>query len=54
MQTRDDAILAAIDAYNREDCIATRVLRDWLLERRAEAIARFGPFPRARAAKRSP
>ena len=34
-----------IAAYNREDCIATRVLRDWLLERRAEALARFGPFP---------
>ena len=45
MVERDDAILAAIAAYNREDCIATRVLRDWLLERRAEALARFGPFP---------
>jgi predicted RecB family nuclease len=45
MQTRDPAILAAIAAYNREDCIATRALRDWLLERRAEALARFGPFP---------
>ncbi len=45
MQTRDQAILDAIAAYNREDCIATRVLRDWLLERRAEALAAFGPFP---------
>jgi uncharacterized protein len=45
MVERDDAILAEIAAYNREDCIATRVLRDWLLERRAEALARFGPFP---------
>ena len=34
-----------IDAYNREDCIATRLLRDWLLERRDEALAQFGPFP---------
>ena len=45
MQTRDPALLAQIDEYNREDCIATRLLRDWLLERRAEALARFGPFP---------
>ena len=45
MVERDDAILAEIAAYNLEDCIATRVLRDWLLERRAEALERFGPFP---------
>jgi uncharacterized protein len=45
MVEQDDAILDAIAAYNREDCIATRVLRDWLLERRAEALGRFGPFP---------
>src|SRR5215204_3596682 len=45
MQTRDPALLTQIDEYNREDCIATRLLRDWLLERRAEALARFGPFP---------
>src|SRR5215207_9435202 len=45
MQTRDPALLAQIDEYNREDCIATRKLRDWLLERRDEALATFGPFP---------
>jgi uncharacterized protein len=45
MQTRDDALLRQIDEYNHEDCIATRLLRDWLLERRAEALATFGPFP---------
>ncbi len=45
MQTRDPAILDSIAAYNREDCIATRVLRDWLVERRAEALEAFGPFP---------
>ena len=45
MQTRDDALLEKIAAYNEEDCIATLLLRDWLLERRAEALARFGPFP---------
>ena len=42
---RDQAILDGIAAYNREDCIATRILRDWLLERRAEALALFGTFP---------
>ena len=51
MVERDDAILAAIAAYNREDCIATRVLRDWLLERRADALERFGPFPAAGAGR---
>ena len=45
MITRDQAVLDGIAAYNREDCIATRLLRDWLLERRAEALAAFGPFP---------
>ena len=45
MQTHDDALLAQIDAYNEEDCIATLLLRDWLLELRDEAIARFGPLP---------
>jgi uncharacterized protein len=45
VQTRDRSILDTIAEYNREDCIATLKLRDWLLERRTEALARFGPFP---------
>jgi predicted RecB family nuclease len=45
IQTRDTSILDTIAAYNREDCIATLLLRDWLLARRAEALKRFGPFP---------
>ena len=45
MLTREQAILDGIAAYNREDCIATRLLRDWLLKRRAEALDAFGPFP---------
>ncbi|MGH3071751.1 MAG: TM0106 family RecB-like putative nuclease, partial [Gaiellaceae bacterium] len=45
MQTRDPELLRQIDEYNREDCIATRKLRDWLLERRAEALAKWGEFP---------
>jgi uncharacterized protein len=34
--------LEAIEAYNREDCLATLGLRDWLLDRRREAEARYG------------
>jgi predicted RecB family nuclease len=49
LQTRDDALLAQLDAYNREDCIATLLLRDWLLELRDDAIARFGPLPEPEA-----
>jgi uncharacterized protein len=45
MLTRDDALLRQIDEYNEEDCIATMILRDWLLKLRAEAIERFGEFP---------
>src|SRR6266542_334589 len=47
MQTRDDSILDQLDSYNKEDCITTLLLRDWLLELRDEAIERFGPFPEA-------
>ena len=50
MQTRDDALLRQIDEYNHEDCIATRLLRDWLLERRAEALESSG---RSRCPSRS-
>src|SRR5262249_42660336 len=45
IQSRDRSILDAIADYNREDCIATIELRDWLLQRRREALDRFGPFP---------
>ena len=45
MLTHEDALLRQIDEYNEEDCVATMVLRDWLLKLRAEAIERFGPFP---------
>lgn len=45
MQTGEQALLDQIDEYNREDCVATRKLRDWLLELRDEALATFGPFP---------
>lgn len=45
MQTREQTLLDEIAAYNEEDCVATLLLRDWLLERRAEALHQFGPFP---------
>ncbi len=45
---RDQEILDRIERYNEEDCLSNRLLRDWLLERRQEAEARFGvamPWP---------
>ncbi|MBA2462285.1 MAG: TM0106 family RecB-like putative nuclease, partial [Actinobacteria bacterium] len=45
MQTGEDALLRQLDEYNREDCVATRLLRDWLLELRDDALRTYGPFP---------
>jgi predicted RecB family nuclease len=45
VQTRDPELLSAIAAYNEEDVIATRLLRDWLLERKAEAGEIPSPEP---------
>ncbi|HEX5110040.1 MAG TPA: TM0106 family RecB-like putative nuclease [Vicinamibacterales bacterium] len=41
-QSRDAGILEAIVRYNEEDCVSTLELRDWLIERKAEAEARDG------------
>lgn len=41
LEEGDDAILDEIAAYNRDDCVSTLKLRDWLLERRKEAIAEY-------------
>jgi uncharacterized protein len=41
LDTGDDRILAAIERYNEEDCVSTLRLREWLLERKAEAESRF-------------
>ena len=49
MQTRDQALLDADRRVQREDCIATLLLRDWLLERRAEALARVRAVPARRS-----
>ena len=39
MEHQDPAILDAIAAYNRDDCVSNLLLRDWLEERRIEALA---------------
>jgi predicted RecB family nuclease len=38
---KQSPILSGIRDYNREDCINTWLLRDWLLERQAEAKLRY-------------
>jgi predicted RecB family nuclease len=40
--TGADELLEAIRAYNEEDCLSTLLLRNWLLERRAEAESQYG------------
>jgi predicted RecB family nuclease len=52
IESHEPAILQAIEDYNRDDCISTWKLRDWLEERRVEAPALFGqelprPAPRS-------
>ena len=41
----DRAILDDIARYNRDDCLSTSMLRDWLLERREEAMRSHGEIP---------
>lgn len=41
LENRDDSLLEEIAAYNRDDCISTLKLRDWLLAQRAEAEEQF-------------
>ena len=53
-RTGDAAILQAIADYNEEDCLSTVRLRDWLIERKAEAEQAFGvtvPWKPAKAAE---
>lgn len=42
MVDRNPATLHEIERYNRDDCRSTHHLREWLLERRLEAMAKFG------------
>lgn len=37
LETGEQSLLDAIEEYNADDCRSTRELRDWLLDRRAEA-----------------
>lgn len=37
---------AAVEEYNRDDCLSTRELRDWLEAVRADAVAQGAPMPR--------
>ena len=39
---QDAQILRDIEDYNEEDCLSTYLLREWLLERKAEAAAKWG------------
>ena len=44
---RTDALLAEIEGYNRDDCVSTLRLADWLERQRAELERRAGqPIPR--------
>ena len=58
LETRDTTILDAIREYNAEDCESTQLLRDWLLERKAEAEHEFAsPIPwyvKSEAMEKSP
>lgn len=53
----DPKILERIEAYNRDDCVSTWLLRDWLEERRAELSLKLGvelPRPGARDGEAAP
>jgi uncharacterized protein len=41
LRERNEAILDGIASYNRDDCVSTFMLRDWLETRRHEAMARW-------------
>ena len=45
LESGDQKLLDDIATYNREDCVSTLMLRDWLEERRAELVAREGTDP---------
>lgn len=40
-ESGDETLLAKIEAYNKDDCDSTSMLRDWLLERREECENRY-------------
>lgn len=46
LEETDQQILDDIEAYNRDDCVSTLHLRNWLEDRRAEALASGVDVPR--------
>jgi uncharacterized protein len=46
LDDHDQARLDAIESYNKDDCLSTLGLRDWLEEQRTHAEELFGPIPR--------
>lgn len=46
LEKGEQQILDEIEAYNRDDCVSTLGLRDWLEARRVDADAHFGPISR--------
>jgi predicted RecB family nuclease len=48
MEARDQTVLDAIEAYNRDDCVSTWRLRSWLERLRVEAAPLYGGEPPAR------
>jgi predicted RecB family nuclease len=48
LDEREQSILDEIAAYNRDDCLSTLKLRDWLLELRGEAEREFEGWEEAR------
>ncbi|HEV7811279.1 MAG TPA: TM0106 family RecB-like putative nuclease, partial [Candidatus Limnocylindrales bacterium] len=46
LRDRDEQHLADLADYNRDDCVSTWLLRDWLEARRLEALDRGWPMPR--------
>ena len=45
MEAGEQAVLDAIEAYNRDDCVSTWQLRGWLEQRRLEAAPLYGGEP---------
>ncbi len=55
LESGEESLLEEIERYNEDDCRSTQLLREWLLERRGEAIERFGEIPwRAASAEEEP
>ena len=54
LEERDQRILDEIEAYNRDDCISTLHLRNWLEKRRTEALTSGTDVPRPPVPARPP